>query len=134
LAARIPPDNIGLQQHGELPMARGQRKLAAILAADVVGYSRLMGRDESGTLARLREHRKECLGRHLRLRRTAGQVERRRALCSPGASALPGSNRPFVVWRIALPEAFPQDRRMAGRLSPCNVAFVTQLKTSVLLI
>ena len=42
-------------------MAREQRKLAAILAADVVGYSRLMGRDESGTLARLREHRKECL-------------------------------------------------------------------------
>jgi adenylate cyclase len=39
-------------------MAREQRKLAAILAVDVVGYSRLMGRDESGTLARLREHRK----------------------------------------------------------------------------
>ena len=35
--------------------------MAAILAADVVGYSRLMGRDESGTLARLREHRKERL-------------------------------------------------------------------------
>jgi class 3 adenylate cyclase len=35
-----------------------QRKLAAILAADVVGYSRLMGRDESGTLARLSEHRR----------------------------------------------------------------------------
>ena len=32
-------------------MAREQRKLAAIVAADVVGYSRLMGRDESGTLA-----------------------------------------------------------------------------------
>jgi class 3 adenylate cyclase len=42
-------------------MAREQRKLAAILAADVVGYSRLMGRDESGTLARLREHRRERL-------------------------------------------------------------------------
>jgi adenylate cyclase len=42
-------------------VAREQRKLAAILAADVVGYSRLMGRDESGTLARLREHRKERL-------------------------------------------------------------------------
>src|SRR5215475_11026670 len=42
-------------------MAREQRKLAAILAADVVGFSRLMGRDESGTLARLREHRKERL-------------------------------------------------------------------------
>jgi len=38
-------------------VVREQRKLAAILAADVVGYSRLMGRDESGTLARVREHR-----------------------------------------------------------------------------
>jgi adenylate cyclase len=42
-------------------MAREQRKLAAILAADVVSYSRMMGRDESGTLARLREHREERL-------------------------------------------------------------------------
>ena len=42
-------------------MAREQRKLAAIMAADVVGYSRLMGRDESGTLARLRKNRSEHL-------------------------------------------------------------------------
>ena len=42
-------------------MAREQRKLAAILAADIVGYSRLMGRDESGTLARLRKNRSEHL-------------------------------------------------------------------------
>ena len=42
-------------------MAREQRRLAAILAADVVGYSRLMGRDESGTLARLKTHRTERL-------------------------------------------------------------------------
>jgi adenylate cyclase len=33
--------------------AREQHKLAAILAANVVGYSRLMGRNEGGTLARL---------------------------------------------------------------------------------
>lgn len=33
------------------------RRLAAILAADVVGYSRLMSEDEAGTLARLRERR-----------------------------------------------------------------------------
>jgi adenylate cyclase len=32
-------------------VARGQRKLAAILAADVAGYYRLIGRDQSGTLA-----------------------------------------------------------------------------------
>src|SRR5713101_8098473 len=42
-----------------MPLAREQRKLAAIIAADVVGYSRLMGRDESGTLARLRKNRSE---------------------------------------------------------------------------
>jgi adenylate cyclase len=37
---------------------RIQRRLAAILAADVVGYSRLMAADEAGTLARLRALRK----------------------------------------------------------------------------
>jgi TolB-like protein/class 3 adenylate cyclase len=36
-----------------------ERRLAAILAADVVGYSRLMEQDESGTFTRLRTHRKE---------------------------------------------------------------------------
>src|SRR3954452_11940328 len=38
---------------------RAARRLAAILAADVAGYSRLMGRDEPGTLERLRAHRRE---------------------------------------------------------------------------
>ena len=33
------------------------RRLAAILAADMVGYSRLMGLDEAGTATALREHR-----------------------------------------------------------------------------
>lgn len=42
-------------------MGREQRRLAAILAADVVGYSRLMGRDESGTVARLRALRRQKL-------------------------------------------------------------------------
>lgn len=35
-------------------MIREQRRLAAIVAADVAGYSRLMGRDECGTLAVLK--------------------------------------------------------------------------------
>ncbi len=35
-----------------------ERRLTAILAVDVVGYSRLMGRDEAGTLRRLQEHRR----------------------------------------------------------------------------
>src|SRR5215470_10909345 len=38
-----------------------QRRLAAILAADVVGYSRLMGHDEAGTLAALKSRRKQVL-------------------------------------------------------------------------
>src|SRR5216683_3146322 len=36
---------------------RVERRMAAILAADVVGYSRLMGVDEEGTLAELKAHR-----------------------------------------------------------------------------
>ena len=40
---------------------RVKRRLAAILAADVVGYSRLMGEDEAGTLAQLKQLREELL-------------------------------------------------------------------------
>jgi adenylate cyclase len=41
--------------------ARAERRLAAIFAADVAGYSRLMGADEEGTLSRLNAHRREFL-------------------------------------------------------------------------
>jgi adenylate cyclase len=44
-----------------VPIHPVERKLAAILAADVAGYSRLMGHDEAGTLARLKEHRRELI-------------------------------------------------------------------------
>jgi TolB-like protein len=43
---------------------RVQRRLAAILAADVVGYSRLMGADEAGTLARLKQLRQDVFEPH----------------------------------------------------------------------
>jgi adenylate cyclase len=46
---------------GALTEGRVERRLAAILAADVAGYSRLMGQDEAGTLARLRTHRCELI-------------------------------------------------------------------------
>ncbi len=42
------------------------RRLAAILAADVAGYSRLMGADEEGTLARLNAHRRELIDPKIR--------------------------------------------------------------------
>src|ERR1700676_5431893 len=55
----------------------GTRRLAAILAADVAGYSRLMGAEEEGTLARLKAHRRELMdpkiGEHRgRIVKTAG--------------------------------------------------------------
>src|ERR1700755_3274572 len=42
------------------------RRLAAILAADVAGYSRLMGADEEGTLNRLKAHRRELVDPKIR--------------------------------------------------------------------
>jgi TolB-like protein len=44
-----------------MPEERIQRRLAAILAADVVGYSRMMQADEAGTLAALKARRSEVL-------------------------------------------------------------------------
>jgi class 3 adenylate cyclase len=54
-----------------------QRRLAAILAADVVGYSRLMGTDEMGTLTALKSHRRELVNpgiaeHHGRIVKTTG--------------------------------------------------------------
>src|SRR5687767_5690181 len=40
---------------------RAQRQLSAILAADVAGYSRLIGLDEEGTLGRLKELRRTVI-------------------------------------------------------------------------
>src|SRR6202166_1998164 len=40
---------------------RVERRLAAVLAADVAGYSRLMGSDEEGTLAKLKTLRKALI-------------------------------------------------------------------------
>ena len=56
---------------------RAERRLAAILAADVVGYSRLIGADEEGTLQRIRAIRAEVIDpkiatHHGRLVKTTG--------------------------------------------------------------
>ena len=56
-------DYFALVASGEkiLSGERVERRLVAILAADVAGYSRLMGQDEAGTLARLKAHRRELI-------------------------------------------------------------------------
>jgi adenylate cyclase len=66
LNAHAPLVGVGSSATEEAPMepggpARVDRRLAAILAADVAGYSRLMGADEEGTLERLKALRRELV-------------------------------------------------------------------------
>src|SRR5262249_36105119 len=54
---KLPSTIAGAALAGE----RAGRGLTAIMAADVAGYSRLMGADEEGTLAQLKAHRRALL-------------------------------------------------------------------------
>ena len=45
-----------------MSIASGERRLTTILVADIVGYSRMMGVDEEGTLNALRAHREVAVG------------------------------------------------------------------------
>jgi adenylate cyclase len=75
-------------------LAREQRRLAAILFADAVGSSRLMGRDESGTVARLLEHLTQRLapaatrhgGRVVRIKGDGSLIEFASAVDALGAA------------------------------------------------
>src|SRR5262249_48708818 len=57
------PASVRLPSEGTKPMGvpGSERRLAAVLAADMVGFSRLMEIDEAGTLARLKTHRIELI-------------------------------------------------------------------------
>lgn len=99
---------------------RVQRRLAAILAADVAGYSRLMGADEEGTLSALKAHRRELIDPAIaaqggRIVKTTGDgalvefssvvdavrcaVDIQRAMAQRNA-AIPGDRR--IVFRIGV--------------------------------
>ena len=54
-------DSLDARRYTPIMSERTQRRLAAIVSADVVGYSRLIGADEVGTLAALRTHRTEMI-------------------------------------------------------------------------
>ncbi len=62
MPGRIPP-TLKLRPRGWLYLAeeRVERRLAAIFAGDIAGYSRLMGADEEGTLRQLKAYRKELV-------------------------------------------------------------------------
>ena len=97
---------------------RVQRRLAAILAADVVGYSRLMGTDEAGTLARLKQLRHDVFDPHIekfggRLFKTTGD-----GLMIEFASAVDAVNHAVAVQQAmeAANAGVSADRQMAFRI------------------
>ena len=97
---------------------RVERRLAAILAGDVAGYSRLMGADEEGTLFRLNAHRREFLEPKIADHR--GRVVKRTGdgILIEFASAVDAARCAVEVQRgmIARNASVPQDKRIAYRV------------------
>ena len=98
--------------------ARVERHLAAILAADVAGYSRLMGADEEGTLAQLNEHRTKlwnsAIERHYgRIANTAGD-----SILAEFASVVDAVTCAVAIQRSMIERntAVPQDKRIEFRI------------------
>ena len=78
------------------------RRLAAILAADVAGYSRLMGADEEGTHERLKAHRRELVDPKIGER--SGRIVK---TTGDGMLALSRSGLPPWCWRPACHPSAP---------------------------
>jgi adenylate cyclase len=101
-----------------LASERVERRLAAVLAADVAGYSRLMGRDEEGTLANLKSFRKSlvdpCIAAHRgRIVKTTGD-----GMLVEFASAVDATRCAVEVQRgMATQNAdLPQERKIEFRI------------------
>jgi adenylate cyclase len=98
--------------------ARVERRLAAILAADVAGYSRLMGVDEEGTLAALKTLRRELIDPKIaehrgRIVKTTGD-----GALVEFASAVDGVRCGVEIQRAMAERnaAIPEDRQVAFRI------------------
>jgi adenylate cyclase len=98
--------------------ARVERRLAAILAADVAGYSRLMGADEEGTLAALKACRRELIdpkiaGHRGRIVKTTGD-----GALVEFASAVDAVRCAIEIQRAMAERnsAIPEDRRIEFRI------------------
>jgi TolB-like protein/cytochrome c-type biogenesis protein CcmH/NrfG len=97
---------------------RVQRKLAAILAADVVGFSRMMGEDEAGTLAQLKTLRRELF--EPKIAQFDGRIFKN---TGDGALAEFGSANDAVQSAVEIQKALvrrnadvPEDRRIILRI------------------
>ena len=98
--------------------ARVERRLAAILAADVAGYSRLMGNDEEGTLAALKAYRRELIDPKVaehrgRIVKTTGD-----GALIEFASAVDATRCAMEIQRAMAERsaAIPEDRRIEFRI------------------
>ena len=98
--------------------ARVERRLAAILAADVAGYSRLMGTDEEGTLAALKACRRELIDPKIaehrgRMVKTTGD-----GALVEFASAVDGTRCAVEIQRAMAERnaVIPEDRRVEFRI------------------
>ena len=101
-----------------MPEQRVERKLVAILAADVAGYSRLVGLDEEGTLARLKILRREVIDPEIashrgRIVKTTGD-----GLLIEFVSVVDAVRCAVAVQRACVEReaALPQDRRIQFRV------------------
>jgi class 3 adenylate cyclase len=93
------------------------RRIAAILAADVAGYSRLIGIDEEGTLARLKAHRREHID--LKIAEHRGRIVKTTGdgLLVEFASAVDAVRCAVAVQRsMAVAAAAPPERRIQFRV------------------
>src|SRR4051812_6901681 len=114
---------------------RAHRRLAAIVAADVVGYSRLIDLDEQGTLAALNERRKGILEplvreHHSRIVKLMGDgvlVEFASAVNAVSCAVefnrrIAEANQDFATWRNSWPNALSASRmRQFGDGFPSSV-------------
>jgi class 3 adenylate cyclase len=105
-------------QGNSVTSERVERRLAAVLAADVAGYSRLMGRDEEGTLAALKSFRKSLVDPAItahrgRIVKTTGD-----GMLVEFASAVDAARCALEVQRgmVARNGTVPQDTRIELRI------------------
>src|SRR5215468_1970956 len=98
--------------------ARVERRLTAIFAGDVAGYSRLMGVDDEGTLARLNAHRREFLEPKIADHR--GRIVKRTGdgILIEFASAVDAARCAVEIQRgmIKRNASLPQDKRIEFRI------------------
>jgi adenylate cyclase len=112
-------DRVGLLPRPPNAASAGvERRLAAIMAADIVGYSRLMGADEVGTLQELRAQRRSVIdpgiaARHGRIVKTTGD-----GVLAEFPSAVDAVACAIAIQRGLMPrnETLPEEKRLYLRI------------------